>query len=91
MILLDAQQYGVVPISFDSYASVTDIIEDGKNGLIVPNNNIKKYAEQLMFLMSHRDEREMMAKNGLISCQVFSTDKIVDKWEEVIKNDDYKN
>lgn len=86
MILLDAQQFGVVPLSFDSYAAVSDVIEDGENGFIVPNNDLKSYAERLMFLMNNKEQREQMALKGLESCCRFSKDVIVSKWEKLMQN-----
>lgn len=32
MVLIEAQQYGCVPMAFDSFEAVHDIIEDGENG-----------------------------------------------------------
>ena len=36
MVLTEAMTFGAVPVAFNSYAAITDIIDDGKNGLLVP-------------------------------------------------------
>lgn len=85
MILLDAQQFGVVPISFNSFESIYDIITNNHNGIIVPANQNEQYAELLMWLMSNPSEREAMALNGLVSCQRYRKDKIVQQWINVMQ------
>jgi glycosyltransferase involved in cell wall biosynthesis len=42
LTLTEAQQMGVVPIAFDSFGAVYDIIENEYNGLIIPNSTDKK-------------------------------------------------
>lgn len=84
MIVLDAQQFGVVPIAYNSFASIYDIIENGHNGLIIPNDQTGEYVRKLMWLMDHSAEREAMAVRGLESCRRFSNEKIVRAWERAV-------
>jgi len=83
MVLVEAQQYGCVPIAMDSYISLKDIITDGENGLIVPNDNIDAFAEKTELLIINIEFREKLAVNGMETCKKFSTDKIADKWENL--------
>lgn len=85
MILLDAQQFGVVPIAFDNYESIHDIIIDNHNGIIISGNQNSQYASKLMWLMAHTKEREEMALNGLTTCQRFSMEKIVQQWLSIMQ------
>jgi glycosyltransferase involved in cell wall biosynthesis len=85
MTLGEAHQFGVVPIAFDSFSAIHDIIENEKNGIIVKNNDQKKYIEQLKRLMQNKEKREKMAQNGLISSKRFSEEKIVKQWELLLK------
>lgn len=85
MVLLDAQQFGVVPVAFDSFESIYDIITNNHNGIIIPANQCGQYAELLMRLMSNPSERESMAINGLISCQCYRKDKIVQQWLNILQ------
>lgn len=85
MVLLEAQQMGCVPMVFDSFGAVYDIIEDGKNGCVIPNNNLDLYAKRLMWLMEHKEDREQMALNGIKSCQKFSPEKIAEQWKNLFE------
>ena len=86
MVLLESQQMGVVPLAFDSFGSLHDVIEDGDNGLIVPNADLKAYAERLIWLMRNKDRREEMAGNAVESCRRFSGDRIGAQWVDLFKS-----
>lgn len=47
LTLTEAQQMGCVPIAFKSYKSLTDIITDNYNGIIIEECNIDKYIHYL--------------------------------------------
>lgn len=86
MVLVEAQQFGVVPTAFNSFASVTDLIQDGKNGLLIKPFSLKDYVSKLDWLMTHENERRKMALNAMESVQQFDVKKVVDQWEEAIKS-----
>lgn len=81
MTLLEAQQYGVVPVVMNSYSSLHDIILNEFNGIITPNNDIESFAKRLIELMNNEEKRIYMAKNGLETCKRFQVSKVVDNWE----------
>ena len=78
--LTEAQQMGVVPIAWHSYASLPDIIDDGINGVIVPDRDEEAYYNRLSALMEDKKGRESMAANAIRSSQRFSGEKIGDQW-----------
>ena len=84
LTLTEAQQYGVVPIAFDSYASLHDIIQDGENGFIIPNNNISEYIEKLKLLIINQDIRKEMASKCIESSKRFSQKNIIQEWIKLL-------
>ncbi|MEJ7560445.1 MAG: glycosyltransferase [Pedobacter sp.] len=76
MVLMEGQQMGVVPISYDSFESITDIIDNEKNGLIIPNNDLEGFVEKLKKLMRDKVYREEMATSAIYSSDRFSIDKV---------------
>ena len=38
-MLAECMSFGVVPVVYGSYSAVNDIIEDGKDGIIVPKTD----------------------------------------------------
>lgn len=82
--LTEAQQNGLVPIAFDSYASLKDIITSGENGVIVKNDDVEAYVGELTKLMLDDSLRVRMAQAGLKSCLRFSQKEISNKWFDII-------
>lgn len=86
MVLMEAMQYGCIPMAFDSYASVHDIIEDGENGYIIPAFDEKEYARKLDLLMTDEDLRMRMTTNGRESVKRFNPETIAQQWIELFEN-----
>lgn len=86
LTLTESMQTGTVPIAFDSYPALQDIITDGYDGCVIKNNDIEAYVEKMEWLMTHEHDRKQIALNGLKSSQRFTIDKIMDQWVEMIES-----
>ncbi len=80
MVLMESMQMGCVPIAFNSFESVYDIIEDKENGIIVENNDIDTYVEKLKWLMRNGAECEKMALNATHIAEKYSIDNIMQRY-----------
>lgn len=82
LVLTETMQYGTIPIAFDSYAAVHDIIEDEYNGLLIRPFNIKEYAKRLSNLLDDNDKRIYIRKNIMSDTynSRFDIDVITSKW-----------
>lgn len=85
MTLVEAQQYGVVPIVMDSYKSLHDIIKNQENGIIIPDNDLDKFVNELKNLMCDDNLRRQLAVNGSETCKKFSVNTIVALWENLFR------
>lgn len=81
MVLTEAQQCGAVPIAFQSFASVTDIITHDVNGILVPPFDMERYARELSSLMTDTDKRTRLAHQAMHDVKRFSVANVVDQWE----------
>lgn len=86
LTLTESMQTGVVPIAFDSYPALHDIITDGYDGRIIPDDDLEAYADCMEELMCNRENRERIAKNGLESCRRFEINRIVEQWAKLIES-----
>lgn len=86
LTLTEAQQNGCVPIAFDSYSSLHDIITDGYNGCIIPNNDIPQYVKSLKNLMLDDNKRCSLAGNAILSSHRFEKDKVAEIWYQLFKD-----
>lgn len=85
LAMIEAQANGCVPIAFNSYASLPDIITDGFNGVIVESpDNIEEFSRKLERLMEEKEDRERLALNAIKSSDKFSSDKIAEKWLKIL-------
>ena len=84
MALLEAQQNGVVPIAFDNFSAVHDVISDSQSGYIIPSNDLSKFAIKLDNIMNDDKLRHSMALNSISSSKRFHISRIADIWEYVI-------
>lgn len=85
MVLTEAMQCGAVPIAFNSFASVTDIIEDGRNGLLIKPFSVRQYVKGLRRLMDSPDLLNQMAKNARHDIEKYAVEKVVDQWEALFR------
>ena len=91
MVLLEAMQFGAVPVAFNSFESIYDLIDDGVNGYIVNPFDLKLYAQCLETLIMDENRRMIMSQNARNSViEKFDKNLISQKWislfEEIIKN-----
>lgn len=84
LTLTESQQFGVVPLAFDSYASIKDIIFDGENGFLIPYGNLKMYAQKMLDLMKDDNMRANVALNCLESSSRFDIENVLPMWREML-------
>ncbi len=85
-VLLEAANYGCVPVAFDSFGAVQDIIDDGVSGILVPPFDLRCYADALSKLMLDPSLRVSLGSSALKNISRFSIEKIGDEWEELFRN-----
>jgi glycosyltransferase involved in cell wall biosynthesis len=83
MTLVESLKKGCVPIAMDSFLSLSDIIENEKNGFITPNGDVNAMAEKIQILMTDESLRKEMALKGLQSVRKFDVKIIIQEWERL--------
>lgn len=85
MVLIEAMGNGCVPFAYNTFESLNDIIDDGKNGIIVKPFNKKEMARRIQEVIDDNEKFAAMQKAAIEKAKTFSVENIVDKWEEVFK------
>ena len=80
LTLTEAQQMGVVPVAFDTYASLREIISDGRDGVAVAEGDVDGYVRSILDLMQDDAKRQRMARQAIASSQRFSQEKVAEMW-----------
>ena len=86
MVLVEAQAYGTVPIAFDSFSSIHEIISQGTTGILIPSFNESKYIEEITHLTRNSDRLLEYGKNAQNNVSKFEASFIAGQWEKVIFN-----
>tara|TARA_E500000331_G_scaffold123539_1_gene121045 strand:+ start:11191 stop:12369 length:1179 start_codon:yes stop_codon:yes gene_type:complete len=81
MVMIEAISYGLVPIAFNSFESINDIIFDQINGFLIEPFNYIQFADRLSNLMNDESLRKEMSVNALKTSKKFSVKNIIDQWE----------
>lgn len=84
LTLTEAMQTGTVPIAFDAYASLRDIVENGKTGVIVRNGDVTAFAAETRRLMTEAEHRHRLAAAAIGAAQRYRIEAILDQWEAVL-------
>lgn len=85
MVLMEANQMGVTTVAMDSFGALHDIIQNGKNGYIVPNNNIPTFSQKLTELMINDELRDVMCHNAITNSKQFEMEEIGRQWMKLYK------
>src|SRR5690606_30666367 len=86
MVLLEGQVCGLPLVSYACKCGPKDIIQDGKNGYLIKEGNIKGFAEKLILLMERSDLRVQMGKESKIKSKNFTEAIIMKKWLDLFNS-----
>ena len=84
MVILEANSCGVPVVSFDSPTGPRNIIKHNEDGIIVPMNDINKFAERLNELIKDEDKLMQMNINAIENSKNYQLDKIMSVWKNKI-------
>ena len=80
MVLVEAQHYGCVPVCYRSYSAISDIISDGKNGILVENNDTNNLRSRLEAAMDTPAIYHALNTECIKSVNRFNIETISQQW-----------
>lgn len=87
LVLAECMSFGVIPAVYNSYSAVCDIIDDGKDGIVLPYHKNGYQAEEaagmIVNIMKDDGKREQMALAAIKKSKEYSVEKIYSEWEKV--------
>lgn len=88
LVLAECMSFGVIPAVYNSYSAVCDIIEGGKDGIVLPYHkngyDANEAAGMIASIMKDEDKREQMALAAVKKSKEYSVEKIYSEWESVL-------
>lgn len=84
LVLAECMSFGVIPAVYDSYSAVGDIIDDGKDGIVIPYKKegykADEAADVVAQIMSDDVKRESMALMAIEKSKMYSLENIYKEW-----------
>lgn len=85
MTLTEAQFFGSVPVVYNTYESVTDVIINEETGFIIPDLNSKEFIIKLTQIIQNDLLRNKMANKGIEYVKKFNLEIIGKKWLDIFE------
>ena len=82
MVMLEAMSCGVPVVSFDFKCGPKEIIQDGINGILVPEGDIEMLANTILRLIQDSALRKELGTNTRNILTTFSQERIMGMWEQ---------
>lgn len=85
LVLVEAMSCGIPCIAFDCPYGPSDIIEHGKNGLLVKNGDIQGLADAICWMIEHEEERKQMGLTAKETSKKYTPEVIMRQWDNLFK------
>lgn len=86
LILLEAMKHGVPCVAFDCPFGPRSIINDGYNGFLVDNSDIRQFAERLCRLIEDEELRKQFSKNAIVTANTYDVNIIMNQWKDLFEH-----
>lgn len=80
MCFAEGQQYGAIPVSFDSYAAIREITRNGEAGILVPPFSKRQYAQKLLSAMLDEEAQARMREQCYRQSANYDLERIGAAW-----------
>jgi glycosyltransferase involved in cell wall biosynthesis len=84
-VFIEAMSVGTVPVGFNSFSAIYEMIDNWKNGVIVQSFNLDEYADALIKLALDKDLRITLAENAMNKVKQYNIDRVSDMWLDLFR------
>ena len=83
LVLCEAMSKGLAPVSFDCPTGPAEMIDDGRNGLLVPLGDVEAFAAALTRMIGDDELRRRCGAAAIATGENFKMDVVGPMWEEL--------
>jgi glycosyltransferase involved in cell wall biosynthesis len=85
LVLIEAMSKGMACVAFDCPTGPADIIDDHRNGLLVPARDVEGLTAALMEMVADEDLRRRCGEAAIETAQQYTMAAIGPKWDEMMQ------
>jgi glycosyltransferase involved in cell wall biosynthesis len=86
LVINEAMAAGLPVITTNKCVAGLELIEDGKNGFIIPVDNAIELSKKITILVKSKELREQMGKISLEIIKNFTIEKMVERHLDILKS-----
>lgn len=86
MVMIEAMSCGLPAVSFDFKCGPKDVIDNGVNGIIVRDGDIRGLADAILALIKNEDKLKAMSAEATKTADKYSEESIMNKWLNCYKS-----
>lgn len=86
LVLVEAANYGLPLIAFDSAQGANEIIENNKNGFLIKDRNAEEMIAKIEELLNDSSKMQYFSKNSKNTALKFSKEAISKEWNKFLNN-----
>ena len=80
MVLTEAQALGTVPVAFECFSAIHEVIDHNKSGLIIPDYDEEQMLEGVKYLIENPSVLMEFKRSGLHKVIDFDKERLASKW-----------
>ena len=84
MVMIEAQACGLPSVAFDFQYGARDIIQDGVNGILVPQGDKNAFVEAVVRMMQSEQQRQSMGQVAQKMSEQYSQEHIFGQWLKLL-------
>lgn len=85
MTIIESMLFGCIPIVYNSFAAINDVIDNSKNGILIQNNDEQAYLHAMLDLVADRQKQEEISKQVAPSLAKFSVEQVTGSWVKLFE------
>lgn len=83
LVLIEAMRHGLTCVAFDCPFGPRSIINDGYNGFLIENGDIRLFAEKICSLIENENLRKHLSRAAIEKSRKYGVDNVMSQWNNL--------